>query len=351
MTMTHFPDPSINKKATMTTPRVRKQIRTKIYACGGFALKMLGFFQEKALADELTHLEVNYIDTADSDVPVNINAEDVYFFKNMDGGGKNRRVVYTTVIPHIPALLEAMPASDFNIVVHSCSGGSGSAIGPALVSELLRAGKHVVVVQIGSTGSKIEVQNTIGTIKSYANISNKTGRPVISYYRENNEKATRSQVDSQVQSALFMLGLLFSSESDGLDTADLQNLLDYNKVTSFDPVLSTFDFHCQKISLPENLVAQAAAVLFSRGADSTDGHENGSTLLEYRAEGFLSDKRSQQLDGRAPIYFVAYTGDFSARLVELETRLKKFEIQAKAAQTSNLAVTLAMNTNDDDLVF
>ena len=328
----------------------RRPISTKIYGCGGFAMNILGRFEQTARADNLKHLEVNYIDTSASNIPSGVNPDSVYLFKNMDGGGKDRRMAYTSVIPMIPDVLEKLPAADFNIVVHSASGGSGSSVGPALVSELLRAGKHVVVVQVGSVGSKKEVENTIGTIRSYANISAKSERPVISYYRENNENATRSEVDSQVQSALFMLGLLFSAENEGLDTADLQNLLDYQKVTTFKPELSSFDFHCGQLELPEKLVAQAAAILFAKGESTTDGHENGDVLLEYRAEGFLSETRTAQLSDRAPIYFVSYTGDFSARIVELEARIKRFETASRAHQTSTLSVGL-VSAGDDGMVF
>lgn len=328
----------------------RKQIKTKIYACGGFAFNTLAQFQPTAVSDSLTHVSVNYIDTTASNMPSTATPATTYLFKNMDGGGKERRTTYPAVLPLIPDVLEKLPPEDFNIVVHSSSGGSGSSIGPALVTELLRLGKHVVVVQIGSVGSKKEVQNTIATIRSYANISAKAQRPVVSYYRENNEKATRMDVDEQVQSVLFMLCMLFSSENTGLDTADLENFLNYNKVTSFRPELSTFDFHCQKVELPENLVVQSAAILFSEGVSATDGHENGNFLVEYRAEGFLSENRTQQFNDKAPIFFLAYTGDFSARLIDLESRVKRFETAARAHSNSNLSVSLVDST-DDGMVF
>ena len=120
----------------------RRPISTKIYGCGGFAMNILGRFEQTARADNLKHLEVNYIDTSASNIPSGVNPDSVYLFKNMDGGGKDRRMAYTSVIPMIPDVLEKLPAADFNIVVHSASGGSGSSVGPALVSELLRAGKH-----------------------------------------------------------------------------------------------------------------------------------------------------------------------------------------------------------------
>lgn len=334
----------------MSSIFTRRQIKTKIFACGGFGMNILSGFMKTEVATGFGHISVAYVDTSGSNVPLGINPETLYLFKNMDGGGKKRKLTYEAILPMIPDVLEKFPAEDFNIVLHSASGASGSTVGPAMVNELLRAGKHVIVVQIGTTASKIEVDNTIGTIRSYANMASIIGRPVVSYYRENNEKTTRAEVDSQVQSALSMLALLFSSENEGLDTADLKNLLDYHNVTGFKPELSTFDFHCKAITLPENLVVQAAAILFPKGANSADGHENGDVLIEYRAEGFMPDSRSKLLLEKTPVYSIVYTGDFSARMQELEARVKKFVTAAKANQTANLSVSL-VGGNDVGVVF
>src|SRR5699024_10693360 len=131
-------------------------------------------------------------------------------------------------------------------------------------------------------GSKKEVENTIGTIKTNANFAQKYQRPVLMYYRENNASTPRSKVDTDVQSALFFFSLVFSSENKGLDTADLRNLIDYQKVTSFSPELSSFDFHSQSINLPVGLVAQSAVVLFDNAEGSADEEVN-MPILEYRA--------------------------------------------------------------------
>lgn len=337
----------------MTTQNniVRKPIKVKIYACGGFALNTLSVFQSCVLSENLNHVDICYIDTSASNMPKSVLQSSTYLFKNMDGGGKDRKTTYPKIVLMIPDLIEKHPPEEFNIIVHSASGASGSSTGPALTSELLRLGKNVVVVQIGSIGSKKEVQNTIATILSYANISAKFQKPIISYYRENNEKTKRADVDEQVQSLLFMLCLLLSSENTGLDTADLNNFLNYNQVTSFKPEFSTLDFHCNKVELPENLVVQSAAILFPEGSTTTDGHENGNFLVEYRAEGFLSEARTTQFLNKTPVFFLVYTGDFNARLIDLESRVKRFETAAKAISNSKLSVSVSSSEDDDGIVF
>lgn len=333
------------------TEIARKKIQTSIFGCGGFAMNILSKFEKTAQEDNLTHLNIQYLDTSASNIEAGVNPERVYLFRDTDGFGKDRKAAYEKILPMIPNALQSLDLGDFNIIVHSSSGGSGSAIGPALVNHLLKAGKRVIVVQVGSVGSRKEVENTMGVIRTYANFAKTMNRPVLSYYRENNSKTTRTKVDAEVHSALLLLSMLFSSENKGLDTADLSNLIDYNKVTSFEPELSTIDFHCKEICLPESLVIQAAAVLFSAEEGSADEHEATLSMLEYRAEGFLNAQRSAQVGDKAPIYSVVYTGDFVARLKDLEDHKQRFEaaVSARSAMTASVGVT--ETPNQDGFVF
>ena len=213
------------------TTLARKHIGARIYAIGGFGIKTVSSFLANTDPRSVQHVDFSFLDTSGSDLSAGLKPEEVYLFRNMDGGGKDPRNTYKQVLPYLDDLLEKHAPADFNIVVHSSSGGSGSSVGRALVSRLLKDGQNVVVLQVGSVASKKEVENTIGTIKSYATFSNMYQRPVVSYYRENNESTPRRLVDDHIRSALYLLTLIFSAENRGLDIADLTNLLDYNKET------------------------------------------------------------------------------------------------------------------------
>lgn len=327
----------------------RKQIQTAIYSVGGAASKLVSKFELHANHDELNHLTFNYIDTSASDITEKFDTSKLFLIRNMDGGGKDRRVTYEQTTPHLPEIFQKFTPKDFNIVVFSASGGSGSSIGPAIVNKLLEEGKHVITIVVGSIGSKKEVENTIGTIMSAANFANRYQRPLMMYYRENNNTTPRSKVDTDVQSALFLFSLLFSSENKGLDTADLRNLIDYHKVTSFKPELSSFDFHCGKISLPDGLVAQSAAVLFA-GVEGSADEEEATPILEYRAEGFLNDKRTKQIGDKTPLYCVSYTGDFVERVKYLEALKARFEAAELSRKNEVKSVNVTEST-DDGMVF
>lgn len=334
----------------MTTSITRKQISTRLIFTGGAATKLGQRFETVASNDGLKHLKFSYVDTSASDLSSAIEPEKLFLVRNMDGGGKDRRMTYQQILPHVPEILQKFPAEDFNIIVHSASGGSGSAIGPALLNKLLEEGKNVVVVCIGSIASKKEVENTIGVIKTNANFAQMHERPVVMYYRENNQTNPRSKVDGDVMSALFMLSLLFSSENNGLDTADLKNLLDYNKVTNFNPELSSFDFFSNEIAIPDGLVAQSAAVLFSNKEGAADV-EGNLPILEYRAEGFLSAVRTEQLGNAVPVYGVVYTGDFVERLKDLEAHRARFEAAEASRKNEVKSVPVSKAAKSDGMVF
>lgn len=329
----------------------RKQIQTAIYACGGMGIKRATEFRDQATQDELNHLSHYFIDTSASDINSSINPDDLFIVPGMDGAGKDRKIAYPQIVPHVPAILQKFPAKDFNIVLQSASGGSGSAAGPAIVSKLLEEDKNVILMIVGSVGSKKEVENTLGTIRTYANFSKKFNKPLLTYYRENNASVTRSEIDKLVLAALFMTTLLFSSENNGLDTSDLNNLVNYHRVTSFDPELSSFDFHTGSIELPETLIPQAAAILFAEKEGSTDVAESSNSFLEYRAEGFLNTRRTQQIADKAPLYGVVYTGDLVERIKELEAHLARFEAAEKARKSKVVSVASVEADNDDGMVF
>lgn len=327
-----------NFSAPVTKPQ-RAQIRTRIYACGGTGMKNGMRFMQSVIKDGLSHVDICFLDTSDSDLPVGVDPSSLYLFKGIQGGGKDRTYAYKQVLPMIPEVLLQFPPADFNIVLHSGSGASGPSIGPALMAKLMENGHHAVVFQAGSTGSKKEVTNTAGSIKSYAKFASDFERPVLMYYRESNENKSRLEVDNDIQSALMLCCLLFSSENRGIDKKDLQNLIDYHTVTGFAPELSSFDFHTRSIDLPENLVLQTGAVLYHNDEDFTSITE-ASQDLEYRADGFMSPERSQQMASRLPIHFVVYSGDLKGHLQGLEERRNAFE--ARVRSRTNMVTSIAV---------
>ena len=181
-------------------------------------------------------------------------------------------------------LLEFKPA-DFNIVVHSTSGGSGSVIGPVLVSEMLNREIPLIVLTVGNKDSRAEIENTLNTIKSYQVISQKKQKPVVMSYYENNTDTPRNFVDKQVQMACKIISAVFSGKNEELDRADLTNFLDFTKRSTHEPTLARLDFYSGKVTLDRGQVVPSMVTLSRKGEDTSPG-----IPVDYQAEGLLLTK-------------------------------------------------------------
>jgi cell division GTPase FtsZ len=162
----------------------------KLYGAGGAGINIasrLESLRDGSNGVLLDGFSISYLDTSDSNVDHNkINKEHLYLIEGANGSGKNRAENYSIIKEQIKRILLDHKPQDFNVVIHSLSGGSGSVIGPLLANELLDQGKDVVVIIVGSTDSTIEINNSIKTIKSYAGISAKQKKPIVAIYYENN---------------------------------------------------------------------------------------------------------------------------------------------------------------------
>lgn len=321
----------------------------QIYAAGGFAMNVVSKFEQSLTPDIAEKLAIRYIDTSTANLVGHVDQANVYIYKKpgsaggsepssqMGGGGKDRRSTYAAIAPHIPEIMKKYPPKNFNIVVHSCSGASGATVGPAIVGELLDRGVPVMVIQVGSQGSRKELENTLGTLQSYVNLSASKKKPIVAYYRENNPHTTFGEVDADVTSALFMSTLLFSDENPGMDKADLINLLNYPAVTTFKPELSGLEFFRDTVDVPDHVVPQAQAMLLG----SLNGDEISGTMsnikVEYTADAKLGEKNQNRVPGVSSVFALVYTGDY----VTIVSRLtRELELYKEEERTRSSAMSL-----------
>jgi hypothetical protein len=206
-----------------------------VIGCGGVGLNIVNML-EPARNSEITGFakyKLCYVDTSKSNmIRKKINPDDVFLFEDMDGSGKIRKENHTAIAANTKAILQKFKPTDFNIVVHSASGGSGSVLAPSVVSELLKAGKEVIVIVVASFGSVIEVENTTKTLQTYESISELREKNVNVVYMQNSVTENNElQINSQAMHMLSLLLGLLSGEHEQLDTADLKTWLNHNKVT------------------------------------------------------------------------------------------------------------------------
>jgi hypothetical protein len=206
--------------------------RIRIYACGGAAINItsqIGKFRINP--DMMANFEPVQIDTSVSNLGDHTIGVETYLLPKTKGSGKDRTENLALAREHTKPILKAHPPLDLNIVISTGAGGSGSVLAPSLVNELLATGQQTIVLLIGATASRREINNTRETIKNYREIAIGRQAPVVMHYLQNSANLPREKVNEHMLSAISYLGLLFSNRNSELDPMDLRNWLFFTKST------------------------------------------------------------------------------------------------------------------------
>lgn len=325
----------------MVNEENRKRVR--LYALGGAGINVGSSFvkYEKKGSEGFAKIETVFVDTSKSNISSSIPVENIYLVDNLDGSGKIRASNYEALLECSKEILHKHRPGDVNVVLHSTGGGTGSTIGPIIVSELLARGENVIVIMTGSTSSRIETENTLKTLKSYEVISNKRQIPVIAAYRENTQDKPRGMVDSEVQTLIVFIAAIFSGQNRELDMSDLRNFLQYNKVTSYAPKLSLFEVFTRNIILTKGQTLVSLATLIDEKSSSdVDVHP------EYQAVGFISQNTKEAMTVDVPIHACVISGYFNGIADRLNQRLVAFDEVRKVVVEKSIVHRDDQSTDD-----
>lgn len=298
-----------------------------LFGCGGAGINVVQRFASAAGKHETGFTEINpvFLDTSRSNLAKGLNEESVYIIDGLDGSGKRRDANHKPISERTKEILQRFKPGDINVVVHSASGGSGSVLGPTIVSELLDRNEPVIVIMIGGTDSRIEAHNTGNTLKSYENISRKRGMPVIAVYYENSKEMPRGEVDSRIETTIAILAAVFSGDNRELDSEDLKNFLDYTKVTDFSSKLSYLDFFTGDIAIGRDQSVVTVLTLTDESTPSYVEHPIG-----YQSVGFICDAARDKINVSMPIRATVISGFFNGVMDRLNKRLKEIDDNRKA---------------------
>ena len=305
----------------------------KIYACGGAGINVAKNFESHRNRREegFSSLDIVYIDASSSNVAsINTDKDNVYLLEDTygnvkEGGGKKRRLNYEDISARASEILLKYKPEKINVVIHSFHGGSGSVIGPVIVSNLLEKGNAVIVIGIGGSDSSIELSNTIDTINSYAAISKLRKHPVPCIYYENSKETPRGMVDSKIVSNIVMLSVFFSGGNHEMDYTDMYNFLNYNEVTDYSPKLSYLEFYTGSIEVGKGNNLISVATLSDASTPTQTGH-----VVEYQCTGFITNDVKEKLKVDMPIHLCVVDGVFNDILHRLKT-LKDNNTQQRSA--------------------
>lgn len=210
----------INVDATFETVQLERQ-PTAIYFCGGTALN---------IGVELQDLKAPhcFVDTSDRNLTEKHDKSKVFLTEGTSGAGKNRKFIAPKIRPQINNILNRFPPADFNIVVSSTGGGSGSVIMPLIVSELIKKGETVVVVAISGTESTEVVDNSMNTIKTLEGISLTNGKVIPLVHLQNREGVPFTTINNEAEFYIHALCNLTTQTNERLDLQDVNNWINFN---------------------------------------------------------------------------------------------------------------------------
>lgn len=313
----------------------------QLYACGGAGVNIGKQFEQFRGSNEVgcAVMDIVYIDASRANISENVPEKFCYLLKGVDGSGKIRRENYQAIADHTREILQLHAPKDLSIVVSSGSGGSGSVIAPSIVSELLERGEQVVVILIGSTDTKLDIDNTLKTLKSYDAIVKKHNKPVVMGYLENNSKTSpRSAVDQAVSRIISSLSYLYSRENDELDSRDLHNWINFNITTAYQPQVAALGIY--EGAIPEEVRGSiiSVATLATRGEDTFLGF-----IPDYQCVGLKPDQVNKSLQDIPQLHFVTTSNIAAQAASNLNAKLDELN----KAQRARVAAGSIVTDNDD----
>jgi hypothetical protein len=215
----------------------------RAYFCGGCGINIGSHFLNRKSETGYAAIQKTFVDTSKANLfKAGITDESsVMLLPATDGSGKIRAENATEISDSIKPLLLKHKPEDFNVVVFSASGGSGSVFGPLIISELLSRDANVLAMIIGSEESLLTANNTINTFKSLDAITKKHNKPITMYYVHNVQGKPRSEADAEMREAISSIALLASRQNSELDTRDVANWIGFHRSTSVKAQLALLD--------------------------------------------------------------------------------------------------------------
>lgn len=299
-----------------------------VYCCGGTGVnigkEIAKINQVRMHAGEYmpaAEVEVVNIDTSESDLRRMTNRDNTYLFRGMDGSGSERKMNAPEIEASIPEIINKFRPGDWNIVLNSCGGGSGSVIGPYLIEALLAEEKQTIAIGVVNADTVTRLRNSVRVLRSYEGVAVAAGR-VLPVMLHHGDKESENNINSKIVADIKTLSILFSGEIDRLDSADLKNWLNFNNITAgevgavalkiiTDPASVTDDMHvCSVVSLANSVNAK---VKFPRA-------------MEYHPVGILDEGEESQ----RVLHFALIDGEIQAEHDLRDSQLTDMERQVSA---------------------
>lgn len=208
-----------------------------------------------------------------------------------------------------------------------------------MLKELLENDRTVVCVVVGSEESKITIENTIKTIQSLDAISRRVGKPVVVSYWHNGPEASRVKNDTDMRQTITALAILASKQNAELDTTDVANFINFNRVTTVKEGLSLL-----YVTSKEEEAAKIEHPIAIASLMSKVGEIPSSFSPEYSCIGYPTADVLKDTD----LHFVISQHDVKGLFDRLNKRLKEYEQASSARLPSE---SLGGDVSNDGMVW
>lgn len=324
---------------------MRQKNKIAIYGCGGMGINACTkVINIPTNATGFADVEFTLVDTSQSNLSSSAEGMNKYLIPGLDGSGKDRKFTHEQALPHINTILTKHQPKDFNIVIFSLAGGSGSVLGPLLISELLSRDENVFAFCVGNLDSGIEADNSLKTVATLQGISQSKQCPVVARFYMNDVDYTRTHVDTQLEHDIRALALFLSGTNEELDNEDIHKFLFFNRVSKVPVPPQLVDFmvfsQTDTAELPSGFVAIAVASVLPSYDDARLNLGQPYSCAGYMPAGLTEASSS----GFKPLHFILTNAFLNERLEKLNAVVAKFEESKKIlAQTPSLKLTEGMS--------
>lgn len=296
----------------------KQQSTLRIYGCGGAGLNIANELNLSEDTQYLPDTKYSLIDTSESNIHHAKSLKGTpWLVPGVDGSGKDGKFAEEIVKPHLNAILLDNPPADFNIVVFSLSGGSGSSIGTLLVEELLKRNKSTIVVAIQSTADLKESTNSYRTLGKLQDIAtNKVKKPVIISHYENTAGTPRVVVNAKIIDEIKALAILVSGVNEELDYQDLSNWLNFDKSTGIKPQLADLVINMKSSDNPGIPKGDIPAVISMASLLMSKSEEPLQVDSLYSCVGYFSEAAQVTYKSNIPTMEFMISVDYLQQRVE-----------------------------------
>lgn len=307
---------------------------TRIYACGGGAIKITADLVDLVDIAGFSDTKISRLDTSDKNLTHNMPQSSIFVLQDADGSGKQRDHNYKPVVASMSKILAQHQPEDYNIVIFTAGGGSGSVIGPVLVGELLQRKAPVIALVIGTIGDETQAQNSVNTIKSLSGIQAQAKRPLVFAYFEVNQHNSQSDVDRQVRGILPTLLNLLDSNNAIIDNKDIINFLDWTNVRKDLPA----QLACLEVYNGDELDELAGKAPITMASIYPDEERKFLPVTpSYSTDGIRSELPANNEFAKVTLHYVIHAGPIKPIFNALEDSLQRIRDLGRAqAESSNV---------------